>query len=193
MNKVQLRDLLNEKRKALGDNARNKAAQLATELLIKSPFFSTSQNIACYLPRLEEFDCTPIIQTIWAAQKKCYLPILSTDKEGYLEFAAYQQTDILHLNRYRILEPLPTKTLAANELDLVILPLLGFDLVGHRLGAGGGYYDRTFASSDQKTGRTPLLMGLAYSFQCVSKLPFDSWDVSIDGVITEKEIILFNQ
>lgn len=157
---------------------------------MKELLFS-SQHIACYLARNEEFDCSPIIQAIWQAKKNCYLPTLSLEKDGHLNFVSYAPDDVLKLNRYHILEPDHGEIFPADKLDLVLLPLVGFDLQGNRLGAGGGYYDRTFAFTRDHADKKPLLIGLAYSFQQVHQLPFDDWDVRMHGVLTEKEFILF--
>jgi 5-formyltetrahydrofolate cyclo-ligase len=190
-NKIQVRHDINEKRIAVSDRERNKAAQSATTLLMQTALFSSAQHIACYLARTEEFDCTPMIQSIWAAQKNCYLPVLSSTHEHYLEFAAYHANDVLQLNKYRILEPDQTVRIAAEKIDLVLLPLLAFDLSGNRLGAGGGYYDRTFAFLKDKSIKSPVLMGLAYEFQLIHELPHDEWDVPLSGIVTEQQIRYF--
>ncbi len=80
----------------------------------------------------------------------------------------------------------------AQELDLVFLPLVAFDRVGHRVGMGGGYYDRTFAFVQQMHHK-PILIGLAYEMQQVDGLPFCTWDIPLDGVLTEKQLRLFQK
>ncbi len=182
---------MNEKRIAVSDMERNKAAQQAVAILMQDVVFSTAKNIACYLARTEEFDSTPIIQAIWAAKKNCYLPVLSSHEEGYLHFVPYQANDQLQLNKYRILEPQNKTTYPTERLDLVIMPLVGFDIEGHRLGAGGGYYDKTFAFAKNAAQKKPILMGLAYEFQCLHALPRDEWDVPMDAVVTERQIRFF--
>lgn len=181
-----LRQQLNAKRLAVTAAERHTAALQATKLFTQHKLFMEAKHIACYLPRQEEFDAIPIIQAIWQANKKCYLPVLSKQKEHCMEFAPYQSDSDLQPNRYRILEPVTDERIVAEKLDVVILPLVGFDLHGNRLGVGGGYYDRTFAFLLGKTRVKPTLIGLGYEFQCVSELPCESWDVPLDGMITEK-------
>jgi 5-formyltetrahydrofolate cyclo-ligase len=175
----------------MSDSERNVAAQHALELFKQSHLFSVQQHFGCYLARMEEFDCSPIIQSIWQAGKNCYLPTLSKEKEGYLDFMAYRHDDGLQLNRFRILEPDHGEIFPAEQLDVVLLPLVGFDSKGNRLGVGGGYYDRTFEFTRKHDKKSPLLIGLAYEFQHVHHLPFDEWDVPLNGVLTEERIILF--
>ncbi len=206
LDKAQIRQRINEKRALVSDAERNHAAQSATDLLVNSPLFTLHSRIACYLARREEFDSSPIIHAIWNANKHCYLPVLTQvphtsphAKEGLLGdnddcqmvFGEYHMNTELALNRYRILEPQETPHLQANNLDVVILPLVSFDKTGTRLGMGGGYYDRTFAFINESNAKKPLLLGLAYRFQCVKELPSDRWDVPLHGVITEKEIVMF--
>jgi 5-formyltetrahydrofolate cyclo-ligase len=162
------------------------AAEEAAQVLIGNPVFKASQHIACYLPCHDEFDCLPIIEVIWTQNKACYLPVLSSETENVLEFAAYRQDDAMQANRYGILEPKNTPSILTTELDLVLMPLVAFDLKGTRLGMGGGYYDRTFAFLLNQGESKPYLMGVAYDMQRVALLPHDRWDVPLQGAVTEK-------
>jgi 5-formyltetrahydrofolate cyclo-ligase len=129
------------------------------------------------------------MEAIWQANKKCYLPLLS--QENHLQFALYQPNDELSTNQFGIPEPLAAaEKISAEQLDLVIMPLVAFDFFGHRLGTGGGYYDRTFAFKQNTETSKPFLLGFAYAAQQALLLPFEQWDVLLDGVVTEKEFIV---
>lgn len=184
-NKVELRRELLAKRKTIDATLRQQAAEQAAQLLVKTEIFQKSQHIGCYLAAANEFDCSSIIKKIWAAKKNCYLPVLLSNGEQLLKFVQYHENTLLRPNRYKILEPVDEESIPLNKLDLVIAPLVGFDSEGHRLGMGGGYYDRTF------TTKTHCLMGLAYELQQVAELPQEPWDVMLDGIITEKEVVFF--
>jgi 5-formyltetrahydrofolate cyclo-ligase len=111
-----------------------------------------------------------------------------------MRFAAYQPGMRMALNRFSIAEPaLPrAELLAAECLDLIIMPLVGFDAGGNRLGMGGGFYDRTLAFLQHRgRWRRPLLFGLAYEFQRVDGLQPRCWDVPLDGVITDRYLRYF--
>lgn len=124
------------------------------------------------------------MELIWRTNKHCYLPILVVG--GSLQFVRYHQGDQLKLNQFNIPEPENTTNIILPEnLDLVIAPLVAFDAQGRRLGAGGGYYDRTFAFKHASQAMKPMILGLAYAIQQASNLPADQWDVKLDGVITE--------
>ncbi len=70
------------------------------------------------------------------------------------------------------------------HLDVCFLPLLGFDALGHRLGMGGGFYDRYFEHNSET-----LLIGVAHDCQQVDSLPVDDWDVKLHAIVTESQII----
>ena len=74
------------------------------------------------------------------------------------------------------------------EIDLVVIPALGFDRRGNRLGRGSSYYDRFFA--DNKFGA--LKSGLAFTEQVVDSIPVDATDVPVDFLVTDKEVMYFN-
>lgn len=158
--------------------------------LIRTTLFKHSQHIACYFAVKNEFDCAPIMKAIWEAKKNCYLPILSTSKT--LNFGLYESHTSLKTNRFHVFEPDVSSYFPAEQLDIVLMPLVAFDLQGGRLGMGGGYYDRTFQFLHHKTSRKPFILGLAYEFQKMKHIPIDLWDVSMDGVLTEEKLYLFS-
>jgi len=117
--------------------------------------------------------------------KTCCLPVL---RAGELLFFPYQHGDELKKNQFDIPEPVDrTNQIEADQLDLVLLPLVAFDGVGYRLGTGGGYYDKTFAFRKKSAKPVPLLVGLGYDCQRAAPLPADPWDIMLDAVLTEKD------
>jgi len=88
-------------------------------------------------------------------------------------------------------EPVDTNaSLAPDAMDVVLVPLLGFDRRGHRLGFGGGYYDRSFAFlRDLERPSKPLLVGIGYALQEIDRIEPEDWDVRLDYVATERELI----
>ena len=117
------------------------------------------------------------------------LPVLHED--GSLRFAPWRAGDPVQANRYGIPEPVvdPAALLAPDALDLVVVPLVGFDHRCHRLGMGGGWYDRSFAFRHQRPA-PPRLVGAAFAFQQVEgELPSSNWDVQLDAVCTDLSTI----
>ena len=100
-----------------------------------------------------------------------YLPVI--DAQRHLRFAPWRAGVAIETNRFGIPEPAcaAADLLAPQQLDVVLLPLLGFDRSGHRLGIGGGYYDRSFAFLRDRRGvAQPLLVGVGYASQEVAAL-----------------------
>lgn len=89
-------------------------------------------------------------------------------------------------NRYGILEPSDPRRRGINSLDALLIPLVGFDARGNRLGMGAGFYDRALA---QRHGRRPLAIGVAFSCQEADELPTDPWDQPMDYIVTDTGII----
>jgi 5-formyltetrahydrofolate cyclo-ligase len=118
------------------------------------------------------------------------LPCL-TDAQD-LRFARWRPGEPVQANRFGIPEPqLPAAQQWQPEaLDAVLVPLLAFDRHGNRLGSGAGYYDRSFAFLGTRRPRpAPLLIGVAYAMQEVERLAIEPWDVPLDYIATEAELI----
>jgi 5-formyltetrahydrofolate cyclo-ligase len=182
--KKDLRQTLRRQRQALSSSECAHASAAVIKQLTQSELFKKSQHIAVYLSEDNEIDLSSLFSL--HPEKNYYLPVLTPEKQ--LLFKSYKPNDSLKPNIYGIPEPVEGDFFNAKELDLVCLPLVGFDMKGHRLGMGGGYYDRTFAFKLQTAGLTPHLLGIAYEFQKVDLLPSDSWDVSLYGVLTEQDL-----
>lgn len=185
-NKADIRAEYLRIRNSISESSRQQAAILAAEYLVTHPVFKKSTHIACYCAHKNEFETIPIIQTIWRAGKKCYLPVLCEGKA--LSFVGYEDGDTLDVNQYGILEPFNfAKKIAHEKLDMVLMPLVAYDAMGARLGMGGGFYDRTFAFIYAQHV-SPHLAGLAYTSQFSEDLPTDPWDIKLNSVITEQGI-----
>ena len=94
-------------------------------------------------------------------------------------------------NRYGIREPIGTETVSIADIELVLTPLVGFSSDGHRIGMGGGYYDRIFSSIADND--FTLRRGVAYSLQETQIGEPDSWDVPLQAIITEQGWFTFKR
>lgn len=118
------------------------------------------------------------------------LPVLAQD--GRLRFAPWSPGQPLTANRFGIPEPdvAPEQCLQANELDVVVVPLVAFDASCNRVGMGGGWYDRTFEFITREPVNRPTLVGAAYELQRVEQLMPKPWDVRLAAVCTESATYL---
>lgn len=167
-----------------------KASSIIVEQLCKHPLFLQSQTIASYKAIQHEIDPSALIYKAWQNKKNCYLPVLQEQK---LLFCSYEADTSLKKNRYNIPEPVFSlnSCIMPKDIDLVLVPVLGFTEKGQRLGMGSGFYDRSFAfllHSPQPV--RPFLLGLAYEWQKLACFSEKSWDVPLNAVITEKKIYM---
>lgn len=184
-----LRNKIRHQRRHLGDQERRAAALRVKRNFSNMRIFRASQRIAFYLPNDGELDLTPLLQQAWAMKKMCYLPVLNTLTANQLSFAPFHQNTSLRLNRFGIPEPLisPRRLVRAYALDLILVPLVAFDIHGNRLGMGGGFYDRTLAYlKHRRYWRKPHIYGAAYEFQKIDALSRMAWDIPMQGVVTDK-------
>jgi 5-formyltetrahydrofolate cyclo-ligase len=192
MDKYTLRRQLKAARNAYKPAERRKAARGALRLALRHGLLLRAQRIGFYLPQGGEFDAQPLLnQALWM-QRECYLPVLPR-RGRVMRFGRVGRNTRMTKNRYGIAEPKDARALRARQLDLLLMPLVGFDQQGYRLGMGGGYYDATLAfMQHRRLWRKPRLVGVAYECQRVERLPHDPWDMPLDAVLTERQLYCFS-
>lgn len=189
--KNSLRKRINRQRRDLDRTDRTQAATRLCENLLQTADFRKARHVACYLAVNGEMSLSPVIELCEMLGKQVYLPVLHPFLPRRLWFAPYKTGATMINNRYGIPEPLhhPGDCIDPRTLDLVLMPLVAFDHKGHRLGMGGGYYDRSFAfMSTFSHWHHTRLFGIAYELQKVSSLKRENWDVPLHSVITENKI-----
>jgi 5-formyltetrahydrofolate cyclo-ligase len=189
-----LRQTIRKRRQALPETtARHCATQLAQHLCTH-PLLRNSRHIATYIAADGEIDPAPLMECLWSMGRTLYLPVLVPFAHGKLWFARYRPGDLLVANHYGIPEPQRRQLVKPCSLDLVLMPLVAFDRAGHRIGMGGGYYDRSFAFlHGRRYWRKPTLVGLAYQFQHQTAIMPSDWDVPMNAIATEQGCHLANR
>ncbi|KQZ66515.1 MULTISPECIES: 5-formyltetrahydrofolate cyclo-ligase [unclassified Lysobacter] len=184
--RAALRRDLRERRRALGAAERIAGAERLAGHLLALPFAPQSGYVAGYWALDGEIGLH-----VWQLRlpPDCVycLPVLGDD--GALRFAPWRPGDPLASNRYGIPEPdvAPTSLLDPRDLSMAVTPLVGFDPRGHRLGMGGGWYDRSFAFR-QREPAPPWLVGAAFEVQRVDALARADWDVALDAVCSDAAV-----
>jgi 5-formyltetrahydrofolate cyclo-ligase len=147
--------------------------------------YRQAKRIALYFAINGEIDLDAIWKSAPLHGKFCYFPVLNEDHLT-LSFLPATPTTPFKKNRYGIPEPDVSHDLAipVEELDLILMPLVAFDVRCTRLGMGAGYYDRTFKDKSENC----KLFGVAYQFQRVDYIQPHSWDIPLDAVITQRAI-----
>jgi 5-formyltetrahydrofolate cyclo-ligase len=152
---------------------------------LKLPQYLAARSVALYSPVQNEVDTDTILEDALAAGKQVYFPRLNRG-DGTEFVQVFSRAD-LFVRRFGIAESAGTNVLSLEESAAlsVFIPGVLFDRRGHRLGRGGGWYDRALA----QFGNRGVFIGLAYEIQIVESLPVESWDQKVHYVITENEII----
>lgn len=198
MQRQELRRDMRQRRLELTQDERTKAALSVCEIVKNIGLIEHHAQIGFYLAHGGEMDPAGLVSYAWKLNKTCYLPKLEGDTACPMRFAPYEPQSGLKPNRFGIAEPdcENSELITGELLDIVFIPLVAFDIKGNRIGMGQGFYDRTFAGHGEKIHRTaetrrlhPLLIGLAYRFQQVDALEAEPWDVPLDAVVTENELI----
>ena len=189
-----LRQRLRAQRAALAPVERLAAGAAIAAQLAALPAFAGASRLAGYFACGGELPLHEVPARCRQQGTHYLLPVLGRGR--VMRFARWRSGQPLAPNRYGIPEPVADEAAlrGARTLDLVLLPLLAFARNGARLGSGGGFYDASFAFlRKQARPARPLLCGIAYAFQ---ELPADDpalapqpWDVPLDTVLTEREII----
>ena len=187
MNKSSLRTELRRRRRSLSNKEQSLAAELLADVFFQAGLHRQHKRIGCYWPVDGEIDPRPLIERLIKAQKHCFLPIIHPT-EDRLVFGEYFPEAKMKENRFGIKEPIDASPSSAQTLDLILIPLVGFDQRGNRLGMGGGFYDRTLAFK-LKTPQRPNLIGLAHECQRVEHLETDPWDIPMTGILTSHKSI----
>lgn len=177
LRKTELRKEIRQRRRALPSAERGRAARAAARHLARACRLLRARHVAAYVGFADEIDTAPALRLLREQGCRVYVPKIAGAR---LRFSLLGGA--LRRNRYGIAEPAVLRL--PPRLDLIVLPLVGFDAQGRRLGMGGGYYDRLLARA--RATRRPLRVGYAFAAQEARAVPVAAHDVRLDAVITER-------
>lgn len=189
-----LRKTIRKHRRTLGAARQAIAAESLKANLESLECVRNAKRLGLYLVNDGEIDPEHFMHWAWRQQKQCYLPVLHEQNDQPMYFAEITPQSTFLNNRFDIPEPVTDNSLRANQLDIILMPLVAFDAKGNRIGMGGGYYDRTLAfKRAHPYDRRPVLIGLAHEFQCLDEIKPAPWDIPLDGIVTDERATLFEQ
>jgi len=189
LSRPALRRKLRHARRQLTPAQQRLAARRLYRQLTHHPQFRRARHIALYLPNDGEIDPRLLLQAAQRRGKATYLPVLNPWPRTRMVFQRIKPGERLRRNRFGILEPVirTSRQRRVWALDLLLMPLVGFDGNGGRLGMGGSFYDRSLAyRAMRKKSHKPTLLGLAHECQRVDRLPLESWDVALQATVTDQ-------
>jgi 5-formyltetrahydrofolate cyclo-ligase len=180
--KQALRQQLRRLRSSLSRATRRRCARRVAAGLLRWRTLRRARNVAVYLAVGSELSTAPLIAAL-RRHTTCRIWVPAVGRGGVMRFVPLPGGGRLRPDHSGM--PVPVRRrirCSARRMRVVIMPLLGFDRHGHRLGGGRGCYDRALAG---RRGRRPWLVGLAFAAQEVAVAPADPWDVDLDAVVTE--------
>lgn len=189
LSRPALRRKLRQTRRQLSPAQQRHAARRLYRQLSHHPLFRRARHIALYLPNDGEIDPRLLLRAAQRRGKATYLPVLNPWPRTRMVFQRIEPGERLRRNRFGIFEPVirTARQRRVWALDLLLMPLVGFDGNGGRLGMGGGFYDRSLAyRARRKKSHKPTLLGLAHECQRVDRMPLESWDVPLLGTVTDR-------
>ncbi|MFN7272782.1 MAG: 5-formyltetrahydrofolate cyclo-ligase [Gammaproteobacteria bacterium] len=181
----RLRQDLRRRRAALPPVERARAARRIAAQLAAAGLLRPGLRIGVYLAVRSEISLAPFIALAQRAGCRLWLPRITDTRNHRMSFVPADAP--LRRGPHGIPEPAAGARCAAQRLQVILMPLVGFDAAGHRLGSGAGYYDRALAfRAGRRRWRAPRLIGVAHSCQQAEAIAALPTDVPLDAVVTEK-------
>ena len=177
--KAALRLRAHTTRAAILNSTRAASAKAVADNFFKYVQLKPTDIVAGYWRIKDEMDCQPILIRLMDSFQPVCLPVVVGD-DLPLELRLWEQGAALYEAGLGTLAP--AELAPQVEPDVIVMPLLGFDKRGTRLGYGGGYYDRTL----EKLSRKPRLVGIAFAAQEIEMIPREAHDVPLDMIVTEQ-------
>ena len=175
MDKAQLRKEIREKKRAMTEADICRRSHILCEKFIESEAYKNANTIYGYLPYNQEVRTWDALQQALTDGKRVAVPKVYEDEMKFIYITDFSQIDTGYCG---IPEPIIDEPVAKDKTALVLMPGLAFDREGHRIGYGGGFYDRFL--SDEPDHPT---LALCYNFQVKDSLPTEEFDIPVDTVI----------
>lgn len=192
--KQALRKDLKRRLAALSAEEKQRQSLVLSRKLLEHPKYISSQRVAVFLNMDDEVRTEEIIRDIFKRGKSCFIPryLSSSSHMDMLKINSLQDLEKLPLTSWNIRQPSDDcksreEALSSGGLDLMLMPGLGFDLNGGRLGRGKGFYDTYLRRCSEHPIGKPYTIALAFKEQLCQKVPVGSSDVLIDEVLYEEQ------
>jgi len=179
----------------LGIEERCQKSTLIKEMLFGLNEFHSSSNILFYVATKSEVQTEDMIRQAIKQGKRALVPITDAENKRLLISELHDFDLELEKGAYGILEPtkIYQRLVPLDEVEIIIVPGVVFDLHGHRIGYGGGYYDRMLESIGQNKGTKACLIGVCFECQLVDTIPIEKHDMPVSRIITEERVIMWRR
>ena len=188
MDKEQLRRKLRKRLLEISGEQKSIKSKKACQNLVSTPQFQCASAIMMYLPLPDEVDISDAILCAWQLGKTVVVPKISLQQKHMIPVQINSLEMSFPAEAAGLRNPVAGVPVPFGKIDLIVTPALGFDRKGNRLGRGGSYYDKFFAHKEIRAQRC----GFAFTEQLVDSVPVTDHDEPIDFLVTDENIIYFN-
>jgi 5-formyltetrahydrofolate cyclo-ligase len=187
--KKELRQQLRQKVASVSPEDLHQRSVQACSLLASTPEYRRAEVIMVFLSLPTEIDTTPLVLHAWRDSKRVLAPKVSWEQRRMLPTEIRSLSDDVSESPLGIREPAQGVPFPVANIDMVIVPGLGFDTHGNRIGRGRGFYDRFLIHRDWRG----IACGLAFEDQVVELVPMEAKDVPMNMLVTDKEVRRFGR
>lgn len=186
----ELRRRLRSARRVVSGGRRRRLESLIVRRVTRLPAYRVASCVAVYLSFDGEVDLSELMEKATRSGKTIALPVVHGGSAPGMCFRRYRSEDPVRRNRFGIREPYRSdrRQIRPSSIGLVLMPVVGFDPSGTRLGMGGGFYDRYFAQLAERSSLHNRLVGVAFECQKVKSLQRYAWDIPMTAVVTETRV-----
>ncbi|MCH8261126.1 MAG: 5-formyltetrahydrofolate cyclo-ligase [Planctomycetes bacterium] len=183
--KAEIRRAVLAKLAAMSDKQRHDGSAAACSRLTALEVFQHASVVMLYMPLASEVDLTPVAIRCFQTGKTVCVPLVDWKRRDMepVEVTSFDD-HVMEVDEHGLRMPRGGAPIPPDLLDLVVVPGLAFDAHGHRLGRGGGYYDRFLG----RLRRTAATVGLGFDVQITDEVPVNDGDVSVDIVVTDRRV-----
>jgi 5-formyltetrahydrofolate cyclo-ligase len=183
LTKEQIRAQIKTRRATLAPEWVRSASASITQAVVARPEFTAASVVGAYLAMAPEVQTDAILRACWSAGKRVCVPALDRPRKCY-DLAWITPDSPVATGPFNVPELVAPQWVPAEQaIDLILVPGVGFDRAGGRVGHGRGYYDRMLT---ERAGRLRCRLGLAFEFQVFDRVPMTDTDIRLDGVISER-------
>lgn len=175
MDKAELRRMIREKKRSMPAEEIESRSQLLGEKFLASEHYRNAKTIYGYLPYNQEVRTIPMLERALADGKRVAVPKVYGDE---MKFIYMDDLSKIEKGYAGIPEPIADEPVADDPTALVLMPGLAFDPMGHRIGYGGGFYDKFLAAEPEHP-----TVALCYEFQMLPQLETEEFDIPVDCVL----------
>ncbi len=187
LSKKELRTRLKANIAALSADEIHHRSRQACNSLVAQPEFERAEIVMVFLSLPTEINTAPLVLRAWQEGKRVLAPRVSWEQRRMMPVEIRSLTENIEDTQWSLRQPLQGDPVPLSMIDLVVVPGLGFDPEGNRLGRGRGFYDRFLAHSEF-AGST---CAVAFEEQIVEAIPADSHDIRVDMLITDQHVWRF--